>query len=324
MQNKLTASVAVLSISVMLLSGCSSTTVTETTETTPSVAEQEPINYKQKWVDTKPNKLPFKAGEYTLSYKEESKLAGALTYSAEGVIGFYEDGTCAFDISGARKAPDGTIIEYRTVKFADGYPLLLEGDSKNWNSDMIYIEYNFGSNYPAMGQFPKYLNSSSWCVLGKTMELSDTEGAAPGYFLWDLEKGKEFASKSKEWYFDYVLTTLGILPADYEEARNVIELTYYGLNGILAYDGQGRIQTGESEVVSISTGVKNESDLYISITLTPSKEPLRIAIDPENTITPSYSTNAEVLTYNLTDYYTGIDYIRDVQKQFDEYANNSK
>jgi hypothetical protein len=327
MHKKLGVVVSGLSIMALALVGCTSNMdnpnpdITNSNNTpTPKSDEglNERIDYTGKWVDKAPVELPFKAGEYSISYREESKLTGSAQYTADGDIGFYKDGTCAFDISGTKINPDGVATSYRIVKLADEYPLLRLEGSDFWINDMLQIEYDFRTNFPVMAAFPKYKNVSSWCALAMSMEIGTRGGAAKGYFLWDLDKGKEFAATSKEWYFDYILDTLSIDPKDYEEARDIIDLTYYGLDTVFTYDGQGKIATDDRGIITLSTGIQGESDLYVEIILEPSKKNLNIKIDPSGETTSV--THVQTITNSLTEDYKGIDYLRDIKKEIEDFA----
>lgn len=326
MNKTLSATVAGFAVLALALTGCASVpgdTVEPKPSETNSTQENTPeaeaaLNYEDKWANKEPVKLPFKQGEYSISYREESKLVGSVGYTADGVIGFYEDGTCAFDISGVKTDFSGEEIGYRIVKLADGYPLLREEGKDFWINDMLYIEYDFGTNLPVMGAFPKYRDISSWCALAMSAEIGEQSGAAKGYFSWELDKGSAFAAESKEWYFDYILNTLDIEPSEYPEAKEIIELTYYGLDTIFTYDGQGKIETSDKNVITISTGIRGESDLYVEIIMEPSKKNLYIEVDP--TGEKPFVTNVQSLTNRLTADYKGIDYLRDIKKQIDEFS----
>lgn len=318
---------AILAVSTLLLAGCASEDATSPEETAAPGGEVnevvEQIDYSEKWENESPAELLFPSGDYTFTYSEDMKLDGMQNWNGEGRISFYEDGTCAFDFNGLKVGFDGVETEYRLVKPADTYPLVETGEygeNKIWINDPLLIESSYRTNFPSMGAFPRYRDFASFCSLQKLGEIGQRGGAELGFFFWNPESGEDFATEGKEWYFDYMLDSLEIAPEDYKEAREILQLMYYGNENIFTYDGQGKVEVNEDGTVVISTGLDNEDNLMTAVfTLTPTEEELTVDIA---TLNPDSSpaTLEETMAAYISAYETGMEYLRSVKKAFDDYA----
>jgi hypothetical protein len=318
---------------VLLLSGCTPgediaiQTPPESGEVTVSPSENpEPIDYSAKWENAIPANIMFPRGTYSFTYDEKTSLSGIQSWSGEGRIGFYEDGSCAFDFSGTKINYDGEEIDYRIIKQKDSYPMLRTSEYAGvptWTNDPMLIAYSYRTNYPAMGAFPRYKDYSSFCAMQKISEISERGGAEFGYFFWDRESGAKFASEGKEWYYDFMLTQLKIDKADYSEATEILDLMFYGNDNIFTYDGQGKVETSESGLVTISTGLEKEDSSLISrMILTPSDEELLIELsaitDEIRPVDISLTLEAYIESYG-----SGIEYLRETKRLYDEYPAKS-
>jgi hypothetical protein len=318
---------ALLAVSTLLLAGCTSEEATSPEETaapggeTNGVVEQ--IDYAKKWENNSPEELLFPRGEYTFTYSEAIKLDGMQNWNGEGKIAFYEDGTCAFDFAGVKVGFDGKVTEYRLVKPADTYPMLETAEyseAKIWINDPLLIESSYRTNFPAMGAFPKYKDFASFCSLQKLADIGQRGGAALGFFFWEAELGAKFAAEGKDWYYDFMLSKLEIEPEDYQEAREVLELMYYGTENIFTFDGQGKVEVNEDGTVVISTGLDSEDNLMTAtFVLTPTEEKLVIDLATLGAES-SPATLEETMEAYLSIYDSGMEYLRSVKKSFDDYA----
>lgn len=322
---------ALLAASTLMLAGCAtaSETTPEPEETTAPGGEtsevSEPINYSEKWEENEPIELLFPYGDYTFTYTEDIKIDGTQKWSAEGKISFYEDGTCAFDISGIKDTYSGESVPYRIVKEADQYPVLQTAEYTEesiWINDPLLIESAYRTNYPAMGAFPRYKDFASFCAVQKLGELAQRGGAELGYFFWEVDKGAAFAKQSKEWYYDFYLSSLGIDPQDYDEATEILDLMYYGTDNIFTYDGQGKVEVKDNGEVVISTGLENpENSMVAQMLLTPTSEKLTIDLS-DLKVNGNLLYLEESLALYISSYGSGIEYLRDVKRSYDEYAQS--
>lgn len=328
MKQQAKSGLVLLAASALLLAGCTAgeTTVEPGETTAPGGENSEvsaPINYSEKWETSEPAELLFPHGDYTFTYSEDLKIEGSQTWSAEGKISFYEDGTCAFDVSGVKTTYEGKTISYRLVKEVDSYPLLQTSEYTEtpvWINDPLLIESSYRTNYPAMGAFPRYKDFASFCALQKLGDLGQRGGAEVGYFFWESAQGEVFASESKEWYYDFMLTELEIEPKDYKEAREIIDLMYYGSNNIFTYDGQGRVEVKENGEVVISTGFEDpDNSMTAQMSLVPTEETLVIDLSDAKA-NESLLYLEETLDIYVSSYESGIEYLRDVKRAYDEYA----
>ena len=329
MKQKSVVGLAALTLSALLLAGCSTGdgVATPTDSAAPGGEVSEAIDYAEKWESAEPVELLFPRGEYTFTYSEDLKTSGQKTWSGEGRIAFYEDGTCAFDFEGTRVDADGKKVDYRLIKTADSYPIVKTAeysDAPVWLNDQMIIESSYRTNYPSMGAFPRYKDFASFCSMQKLGEIGQRGGAEVGYFFWDTELGAEYAKESKEWYYDFMLTELKIEPKDYAEARKVLDLMYYGADNIFTYDGQGKVDVRDDGKVIISTGLDKEDNFMTAqMALTPSKKPLLLELGNIGDDLP-IATIQESLAGYVANFKGGIEYLRDIQKTYDEYAKKSE
>lgn len=331
MKQNAKAGVALLGVAALLLAGCTSGDSTTDPEETAAPGgdttnTSEAIDYESKWASGEPQELLFPRGEYTFTYNETIKTDLLQTWSGEGKIAFYEDGTCAFDFNGAKTTYEGKEVTYRLVKLPDSLPLVSTteySETPIWINDPLLIESSYRTNFPVMGGFPRYQDFASFCALQKLEDLGVRGGAEAGFFFWDSELGEAFAAEGKEWYYDFMLSQLNVDPKDYKEAEQVLDLMYYGNDNIFTYDGQGKVETREDGSISISTGLDNPDNIMVGeFVLTPTEEKLDLelgTIDFDNTP----GTLEETLAAYVSSYGSGIAYLRDVKRAYDEYVDST-
>lgn len=321
MNKKILSNAAALIVGSLLLAGCSSSEQVDSTDV-DSNGETGIVNagptYVEKWDDRRPEDLLFPRGEYSFTYKENNKESNLVSWGGEGVIGFYEDGTCAFDFQGVRKNLDGTETAYQLGKYAVDSPFVHTAGTDYWTNDQLFIEADYRTNFPSMGAFPRHKNFASFCSLQALEDITTTGNAEVGQRRWTLEGGEEFATEGKEWYMDYNIYTLEIEETDKAEALGILELMYYGVENIFTFEGEIRITTDENGVVRIINGVEGETSVFSEFVLTPLDNPIELNFPTVEGMTPPLTV--ESAQGYRENYGSGIDYLRYIEKMFEDFA----
>jgi hypothetical protein len=321
MNKKILSSAAVLIVGSLLLAGCSTSDQGEPsggeTNGGTDIVNAGPT-YVEKWDERRPEDLLFPRGEYAFTYRENNKESALASWGGEGVIGFYEDGTCAFDFKGTRTDLDGTETTYQLGKYAVDSPFVHTDGTGFWNNDQLFIEAEYRTNFPSMGAFSRHKNFASFCSLQALEDITTTGNAAVGQRRWTLEGGEKFAAEGKEWYMDYNLYVLEIEEADKTEALEILELMYYGVENIFTFEGEVRIETAENGVVTIVNGIEGETSVFSEFVLTPLENPIELNFPEVEGMTPPLTVES-AQGYRNT-YGSGIDYLRYIKKMFEDFA----
>jgi hypothetical protein len=321
MNKKILSSAAAIIAGSLMLAGCSSTEQVdssggETNGVTDVV--NAGLTYTEKWDERRPEDLLFPRGEYAFTYRENNTEASLASWGGEGVIGFYEDGTCAFDFSGTRTNLDGTESIYRLGKYAVDSPFVHPDGTGYWTNDQLLIEADYRTNFPSMGAFPRHKNFASFCSLQALKDVTTTGNAEAGQRRWTLEGGGDFANEGKEWYMDYNLYILEIEESDKAEALDILELMYYGVENIFTFEGEVKIETAENGVVTITNGVEGETSVFSEFILTPLEKPIELNFPEVEGMTPPLTVESAQGYQNA--YGSGIDYLRYIKKMFEDFA----
>jgi hypothetical protein len=317
---------------VLLLTGCSSPAAPETSPTDEtgsptdtnglggdsSVLSEAALRYSQNWGESKVPELLFPLGEYSFAYRENNVTKDIPTWEGSGVIGFYKDGTCSFDFSGEKISYLGDISSYRIAKLNNGHPIIKIDGSEFWNNDQQYIETQFRTNFPSMGAFPREQNLSSFCSLQMLDTIGSPGNASFGFFRWDIDEGLKFAQSGKNWFIDYNLYALEIENENIDEAIEILNSIYYGNENIFTFTGEGKVDLKDNGTVFITTGIEGESDIFSEFILTPVEKPISISVVDEGE--PAPPTLSETAAGNILYSGSGILYLRDVKKLFEEFT----
>ncbi len=326
MNRKILSSAAGLLAGSLLLAGCSTTagpgvSPTGGTDGETAIVAAGPT-YTEKWDEKRPEDLLFPRGEYTFTYRENNTESNIPSWSGEGVIGFYEDGTCAFDFEGIKTNQDGSETEYQLGKFAIDSPFVHAKGTNYWNNDQLAIEADYRTNFPSMGAFPRHKNFASFCSLQALVDITTTGNAEVGQRRWTFESGEAYAAEGKEWFMDYNLYSLKISEEDKAEALEILDLMFYGTDNIFIFDGEIRITTSEDGTVTIINGVEGETSVFSEFILTPVSEPLELSFPEVAGMSPPLTVES-AQGYRNT-FGSGIEYLRSMKKMFEDFAAENR
>lgn len=322
MKTKILSSLSLVLVSGLLLAGCS-TDNGENPDDTVNTEENNTATaptYEDKWGDEIPEELLFPTGEYAFTYRENNTQEGLPTWNGTGVIGFYEDGTCAFSFDGVKVTVEGEEIPYTIGKFRDDSPFMANQIIGYWTSDQLTIEADYRTNFPSMGAFPRHTNFGSFCSLQALDQITSFGAVERGNRVWTVEGGEEFAKKGKEWFLDYNLEILKIEEADKAEALEILELMYYGTENIFTFDGEVRVETAEDGVVTIVNGIEGETSIFSEFIFTPLTEEMVLEFETVGGL--ETVTTRQMASGYLNEWGSGIEYLRYMQSLYDEFVGS--
>lgn len=322
MKKNFLSNAALFLAGALILSGC---TAGENQEETPvNVDNETPVaaglSYTEKWDEKRPQDMLFPRGLYSFTYREVNEESIAYSWSGSGEIGFYDDGTCAFDYVGSRVDSNGETVNYQLGKYVTDGAFLFEEGAGFWESDALRIESGYRTNFPSMGAFPRHKNLASFCSLQALKDITTGGNLIVGNLRWSFEGGSEYAKEAKEWFMDFNIHALEISESDKNEALEVLELMYYGADNIFTFQYEMRAETFEDGTVKIVNGVEGETQVFSEFILTPlaSEE---LALDFPEAAGNAPATPLETARGIIGAYEGGgIGYLRYMKKLYEDFA----
>lgn len=221
--------------------------------------EDELTNVDNVTADSKT--LFFDNGFYRFTYEETPLDSNAAAVSAEGVISFRVDGSCAFDAAGEQKLGDGTQSFVYLKDFRNTGSLKYE-DQNFDRIDPAEIESSLNLTLAPIGPFPRSADFAGFCGVQGMSAYVDRAGNAPGTGVINGEKADSFVSSQRDAYFTNIYETLGANEYSYEEAVDAMSVTYPGSEIMPRVDAEIRFATDpETGIVTIAIGEEGSTDV---------------------------------------------------------------
>lgn len=213
--------------------------------------------------------LFFDNGFYILTYIENPlDEESSEVVTAEGIISFREDGSCAFDASGEQQLGDGTQAFTYVKDFSNSGSLKYEDQEFDF-IDPAEIEANLSLVLSPVGPYVRSADFSGFCGVQAMSEYVDRAGRSPGTGDINGEKAADFLDNQRDAYYGDLYKRLGANDYTYEEAVELFSVTYPGSEIMPRVDSELRFGTdSETGVVTIEIGTEGTTDIA-TLTLDP-------------------------------------------------------
>jgi hypothetical protein len=213
--------------------------------------------------------LFFDHGFYNLAYEQYSGQEEQQDrVTAEGIISFKIDGTCAFEVTGDREFGD-TVEPFTYVKdFQNTGSLRYESQDFDL-IDPAEVETDLGLLLAPIAGYPRSADFAGFCGVQSMNEYVDRAGSAAGTGIISGEKSNEFVADQRQAYFENIYDTLGVSEYTLEEMIDILSVTYPGPELMPRFETdisfKTEPETGEVKVKMVS----KDNEILAELTLTP-------------------------------------------------------